>query len=209
MLVRLPMLALLAAVAAASWLPDHGSLAGRSVGALPAGSASSHCYAFGRSLSARLSSSSVAASSAAASTTTWCREAWDATAWEGTRSIDRHQLLQGLLDGGLTAREANHAAWRGLGYKWSNGAMLLAPDGTPCAAGASLPDVLGDADTLARLEATLPLDDEDEVACLDTLVDTLHGEELTRALVAEGDADFLARRTLVRWLYSTQPGLRF
>lgn len=201
-------LASLAAVAAASWLPDHGSLAGPLVGALTAGSAPSRCYAFGRSLSTRLRSSSVAASSAAASTTMWCREAWDATAWEGTRSIDRHQLLQGLLDGGFTAREANHAAWRGLGYA-ANGAVLLAPDGTPCAAGASLPDVLGDAGTLARLEATLPLDDEDEVACLDTLVDTLHGEELTRALVAEGDADFLARRTLVRWLYSTQPGIRF
>lgn len=201
-------LASLAAVAAASWLPDHGSLAGPLVGALTADSDPSRCYAFGRSLSTRLRSSSVAASSAAASTTMWCREAWDATAWEGTRSIDRHQLLQGLLDGGLTAREANHAAWRGLGYA-AIGAMLLAPDGTPCAAGASLPDVLGDAGTLARLEATLPLDDEDEVACLDTLVDTLHGEELTRALVAEGDADFLARRTLVRWLYSTQPGIRF
>ena len=34
-----------------------------------------------------------------------------------------------------------------------------------------------------------------------------HGEVLTRTLVAENDRDFLARRTLVQWLYNTQPAL--
>ena len=70
-----------------------------------------------------------------------------------------------------------------------------------------LPDVLGDAGELAALEAQLPLDDDDQVGMLDTLVETLHGVAMTRGLVDDGDADFLARRTLVRWLYWTQDDL--
>ena len=61
---------------------------------------------------------------------------------------------------------------------------------------------------LEKMRTQLPLDDEEEVAMLDTLVESLHGEELTRMLVAEGDRDFLARQTLVQWLYTTQPELR-
>ena len=56
-------------------------------------------------------------------------------------------------------------------------------------------------------EAQLPLEDEEELEMLDTLVESLHGERLTRVLVEREDADFLARRTLVRWLYLTQPPL--
>ena len=142
-----------------------------------------------------------------ASAVVWERAAWDATAWEGRSTFDKHQLLQSLLDGSLTMSAANHAAWRGLGYALAaDGSTLLAPDGTPCA---SPPDVLADPDALARFEAALPTDEEEEMESLDVLVDTLHGAALTRALIEEGDADFLARRTLVRWLYMTQDGVAF
>ena len=60
---------------------------------------------------------------------------------------------------------------------------------------------MGDA-ALAALEAALPLDDDDE---LDNalIVDTLHGEELTRILLEEGDPEFAARFVVARWLYWT------
>ena len=60
---------------------------------------------------------------------------------------------------------------------------------------------------LAQMKAQLPLEDEEELEMLDTLVESLHGERLTRVLVQRGDEDFLARRTLVQWLYLTQPDL--
>jgi hypothetical protein len=149
-----------------------------------------------------------AAAASSASDAPWNRAAWDATEWAGRNSFDKMKLMRGMLDGSLTLLECNHAAWRGLGYRAVAGgdAPLLAPDGSECSAA---PDLMADAAALARLEAELPLDDEDEMEQLDTLVETLHGEQLTRVLIDEGDADFLARRTLVRWLYTTQPELNF
>ena len=137
-------------------------------------------------------------------------EAWRrAASWELLRSsFDRMKLLRELLDGDLTLSEANHAAWRGLGYRLASDGTLRTADGAMCA---SPPDLFGEggAAILAQLEAQLPLGDsldgEEELEMLDTLVESLHGEELTRALVTEGDVEFLARRTLVRWLYLTQP----
>ena len=61
--------------------------------------------------------------------------------------------------------------------------------------------------TFVVVVVVVVVDDEDDMVCLDTLIETLHGEELTRILADEGDADFLARRTLVRWLYTSQDGL--
>ena len=146
----------------------------------------------------------------------WQRAAWDATAWDDMPPIDKHRLLQQLLDGGLSVHEANHVAWRGLGYTLAvDGETLLRPDGAPCES-LLLPDVLADPAALSGLEVALQehfeerdLDDEDELESLNVLIETLHGEALTRALLAEGDADFIARRTLVCWLYTTQPGMAF
>ena len=108
-----------------------------------------------------------------------------------------------LLRRGAAAHDA--AAWRGLGYRLSeDGTALIAPDGRRCR---GAPDVLSDAATLGKFDAALPHDDDDEMACLDVLIETLHGETLTRSLVKDGDADFLARRALVQWLYVTQPGV--
>ena len=69
------------------------------------------------------------------------------------------------------------------------------------------PDVMGDAAALAALEAALPLDDDDELDKLRLIVDTLHGEELTRILLEEGDPEFAARFVVARWLYWTVPAL--
>ena len=75
----------------------------------------------------------------------------------------------------------------------------------PCLAN-SLPDVLNDDTQIEDFRQQLPTD-EDEMGMLDTLVESLHGEELTRTLIQEGDRDFLSRRTLVQWLYLSQPEL--
>ena len=131
---------------------------------------------------------------------TWRR----VTSWDRMTTFERMQLLRGLLDGDLCTEDANHVAWRGLGYRVSADGGLRDSDGSPCSVP---PDVLSSPGILKQLEAQLPLEDEDELEMLDTLVESLNGEELTRALVAEGDAAFLARRTLVRWLYLTQPAL--
>jgi len=120
-------------------------------------------------------------------------------------TFDRMALLRGLLDGDLDRSECNHAAWRGLGYHVGTDGVLRTPDGAQCAGG---PDILGDeGGAMEQVEAQLPLEDEEELEMLDTLVESLHGERLTRVLVEREDADFLARRTLVRWLYLTQPPL--
>ena len=138
-------------------------------------------------------------------TASWDAGAWAATSWEQMNTFDRQRFLQGLLDGDIGHNEANHAAWRGLGYTVApSGTMLLAPDGTECS---EPPDVLGDTGMLERLNAELPQDDDDEMMCLDTLVENLHGEDLTRILVEARDTEFLARRTLVCWLYTTQTGI--
>ena len=82
---------------------------------------------------------------------------------------------------------------------------LRTPEGVECS---RLPDILSDENgALAQMKAQLPLEDEEELEMLDTLVESLHGERLTRVLVQRGDEDFLARRTLVQWLYLTQPDL--
>ena len=130
--------------------------------------------------------------------------AWRRAAdWDSLSPFERMALLRGLLDGDLGLAECNHAAWRGLGYRIGADGALRSPDGTACT---DPPDILADADALASLEAQLP-DDEDELAMLDELVDTLHGKELTKQLVDANDREFLARRTLVCWLYLTQPEL--
>ena len=142
--------------------------------------------------------------------TVWRRDTWDATAWEGRSVFARMALLRGLLDGSCSLSECNHVAWRALGFRMmSDGAGLAPPGDDGMTRVPSLPDVMGEPATLAQLEAQLPLDDDDEMECLETLVCTLHGEELTRLLVEEANADFLARRTLVRWLFTTQPTLDF
>ena len=132
------------------------------------------------------------------------RGVWATSAWDGLSTFDKMAWMRRLLDGSMSASEVNHAAWRGMGYQLGSDAVLCAPDGSPCA---TPPDVLADAGVLAALEAALPLDDDDEMESFDTLVETLHGEELTQLLIHKGDADFLARRTLLHWLYTSQPGL--
>ena len=120
-------------------------------------------------------------------------------------TFDRMAFLRGLLDGDASRSDCNHAAWRGLGYRVGTDGSLRTPEGVECS---RLPDILSDENgALAQMKAQLPLEDEEELEMLDTLVESLHGERLTRVLVQRGDADFLARRTLVRWLYLTQPPL--
>jgi hypothetical protein len=157
-----------------------------------------------------LERSAIAHRMAGSADTTWRRDTWDRTAWEGRSVFARMALLRGLLDGGCSLSECNHVAWRALGFRLSpDGSGLVPPGDDDTADMPSLPDVMGETTTLARLEAQLPLDDDDEMECLETLVCTLHGEELTRLLVKEANADFLARRTLVRWLFTTQTSLDF
>ena len=128
-----------------------------------------------------------------------------AACWEELPSFDRIVLLRGLLDGDLTANEANHAAWRGLGYTVDADGDVRSPDGVRCPPN-SLPDVLNDETWIEHFRQQLPTNEE-ELGMLDTLVESLHGEELTRSLVQEGDRNFLSRRTLVQWLYLSQSDL--
>ena len=140
---------------------------------------------------------------------TFSAAAWERAAkWEEFSSFERSALLRALLDGDLSAQEANHAAWRGLGYTLNASGALCGPDGAPCDE-SSLPDVLGADDTwLNKMRAKLDENvEEEERGMLDTLIESLHGETLTRTLVAEGDRQFLARRTLVQWLYLSQSDL--
>ena len=135
--------------------------------------------------------------------------AWQrAACWEELNSFERVALLRALLDGDLTAQEANHAAWRGMGFTLDSVGDLRGPDGAPCTPASLPPDVLLDAAEQARMRECLESLDEEELEMLDTVVEALHGEELTRTLVASGDPEFLARRTLVQWLYTTQPMLK-
>ena len=140
----------------------------------------------------------------AAATLPWDRSLWDATSWEDSTNFEKHQLLQGLLDGDVTWEGANHVAWRAMGYTLVD-SQLVDPSGAECC---QPPDVLSDESWLKRCEATLPLEDEDEMEQLNVLVNTLHGETLTKTLVAEHNRDFLARRMLVWWLYLKDPSIR-
>ena len=131
------------------------------------------------------------------------------TSWETLDGFERSALLRGLLDGDLSAQEANHCAWRALGYTMGIDGKLCSPEGTSASAP---PDVLNDESWIKRMRVVLPLGDsmeeEEELAMLDTLIESLNGETITRTLIAEGDRDFLARRTLVMWLYLSQPQLQ-
>ena len=133
----------------------------------------------------------------------WDSRSWSKTSWERLDAFSRMALMRGMLDGDLSVAECNHAAWRGLGYRIGVDGALRAPDGSVCD---DPPNVLNDPSMLASMNAQLP-DDEDEIEMLDTLIETLHGAALTKALIATSDSDFLARRTLVQWLYLTQPDL--
>ena len=158
----------------------------------------------------------VAAADGDGSSCAFDAESWRTAAdWEPLNAFERSKLLRALLDGDLSVRDANHAAWRGLGYTLgADGASLCDPEGDAVPPGTPLPNVLCDDAWLAKLRAKLPdaengsIEDEDAAAQLDLLVETLHGERLTRLLVDEGDEDFLARRTLVQWLYWTQDALK-
>ena len=125
--------------------------------------------------------------------------------WAKLSTFARMALLRSLLDGTASEEVVNDAVGRGLGLIDRRTGAVVDPAG-------SLPDVFADAELLARLEAALPQEeDEDgieELASLDMLVEVLHGVEMTRLLVREGDADFAVRRTVVRWLATTQPELQ-
>ena len=124
--------------------------------------------------------------------------------WDRLSPFDRMALLRSLLDGSADERQVNLAVWRGLGLVPKDEAV----DPTVCA-NALFPDVFSDAALVADMEAKLPTDDDDEMATLDIVVETLHGAEMTRMLLQEGDADFAVRRSIVRWLHFTQPELGF
>ena len=146
----------------------------------------------------------------AQATTIFDADTWERMAqWEGLSRFERTALLRATLDGDLSAQEVNHMAWRGLGYSLDADGVLCDRNGTPCTEAdyAAPPDVLRDEAWLARLREQLSLGDEDEKQMLDTLVESLHGEVLTRTLIAAGDRDFLARRAVVQWLHLTQPEL--
>ena len=131
------------------------------------------------------------------------------TSWENLDPFECSALLRGLLDGDLSVQEANHCAWRALGYTVGIDGELCSPEGVSMTAP---PDVLNDGSWIKRMQAVLPLGDsmeeEEELAMLDVLVESLNGETITRMLVAQGDRAFLARRTLVMWLYLSQPSLQ-
>ena len=142
-------------------------------------------------------------------------DSWRAAAnWDPLNSFERSKLLRALLDGDLDVRECNHAAWRGLGYTLGADGSLCDADGEPVPPDVPLPNVMCDDAWLAKLQSKLPdaesgsVEDEDAVEQLNTVVETLHGEKLTQLLIEEEDEDFLARRTLVQWLYWTQDALK-
>ena len=105
-------------------------------------------------------------------------DAWRRVAcWEDFTNFERSVFLRGLLDGDLSLQECNHVAWRGLGYTLGPDGSLCDPTGAACTLP---PNVLGDEAHLAQLREVLPLgdtiDEEDEMASLDTLIESLHGE---------------------------------
>lgn len=141
-----------------------------------------------------------AADSASFSADAWAEIYWD----DDTTAFERLRLLSSLLDD-CDAQQVNHAVWRGLGYTVGADGALYDPEGRTCPVP---PDVMGDGEKLAKLEALMPLPEEDDLreemeAALTVLVEALHGETLTRMKVKEGDADFNARRIVVQWLHLT------
>lgn len=149
--------------------------------------------------------STLACSTDSADPATFSTDAWDATHWdEDTTVFERLMLLRSVLDD-FDAQQVNHVVWRGLGYTMSVDGSLYDPEGRPCPAP---PDVMRDSDKLAKLEALMPLPEEDDLreemeASLSVLIETLHGETLTRMRIKDGDADFNARRIVVQWLHLT------
>ena len=133
--------------------------------------------------------------------------AWEETRWDDFDVFDRIVFLRGLLDGSASEELVNHAVWRGL---------ALVPERI-CSGDTPAPDVFRDGTFLATLEAVVPCggdidrcetaDDEDELGMYETVIDTLHGEELTKSLIEAADPGFMARRAVVLWLLVTQPEL--
>lgn len=119
--------------------------------------------------------------------------------WDRLSTFDRVVFLRSLLDGTASEAEVNYSVWRGLGLVSKDSAVPLSSCGT-----SGLPDIFSDAALLAYLEAQLPKEDEDAMSTLDMVIETLHGEALTRQLLRQGDANFAVRRIAVCWLYSTQ-----
>ncbi|KAL1522831.1 hypothetical protein AB1Y20_017800 [Prymnesium parvum] len=120
--------------------------------------------------------------------------------WSHLSVFSRMALLRSLLDETTSREEVNQVVWKGLRLADESSSNLQ-----------YMPDVFTDSDLLARLEAQLPTEDDEDgpeqLASLDMLVEVLHGTELTRVLLDEADADFSVRRTVVRWLVTTQPSL--
>lgn len=149
--------------------------------------------------------SAAVCSADAADAAAFSADAWSETHWDDDTTVfDRLQLLRSLLDD-FDAQQVNHAVWRGLGYTVGADGALFDPEGRPCPAP---PDVMRDGEKLAKLEALIPLPEEDELreemeAALTVLIETLHGETLTQMKVKEADADFRARTVVVQWLHLT------
>ena len=125
------------------------------------------------------------------------QSAWEQTQFDELSDFERITLAASLLDD-ADVEVVNHAAWRGLRYtvdgqgRLFDGAGQLRDDP---------PDFMNDSAALAKLEAMLPLDEEEAMQGLEAFVEALHGESLTRIKIKEGSADFNARRVVVCCLH--------
>ena len=133
----------------------------------------------------------------AAERASFSHDVWLQTQFAELDVFERLSMATVLLDN-ADEQLVNHAAWRGLGYTVDSQGQLWGADGQPRS---SPPDFMGNSTALAQLEALLPHDDEEAMAGLETYVETLHGESLTKIKLAEGSADFIARRLIVQWLH--------
>mmetsp|Transcript_8863 Transcript_8863/g.17880 ORF Transcript_8863/g.17880 Transcript_8863/m.17880 type:complete len:172 (+) Transcript_8863:2-517(+) len=123
--------------------------------------------------------------------------AWRQTQFDKLDNFERISLASSLLDD-ADIEVVNHAAWRGLGYTVDEQGRLHDADGR---LREDPPDFMNDSAALAKLESSLPLEDEEAMAGLETVIETLHGQELTRIKMAEGSTEFTMRRVVVSCLH--------
>ena len=125
------------------------------------------------------------------------QSAWEQTQFDDLSDFERITVAASLLDD-ADVEVVNHAMWRGLRYTVDDQGRLLDADGQ---LRDDPPDFMNDSAALAKLEAMLPLDEEEAMDGLESFVEALHGESITRLKIKEGSADFNVRRLVVCCLH--------
>ena len=125
------------------------------------------------------------------------QSAWEQTQFDDLSDFERITVAASLLDD-ADVEVVNHAMWRGLRYTVDDQGRLFDADGR---LRDDPPDFMNDSAALAKLEAMLPLDEEEAMEGLESFVEALHGESITRLKIKEGSADFKVRRLVVCCLH--------